>query len=249
MAAGNQKRREIALMFSGGIDSTMAAILLAEQYDRVHLLTYGNGYGHYHLDRTRRRADELRQRCGDRFEHAVVSVQDLFERYLPEPEAEFRRYRSGFVWCLGCKLAMHTRSILYNLEHRITEMTDGSSKSTGEMVEQMPVCVNGFREFYSFHGITFSTPVYDIPREQEIEALRSRGFRLGLRIGDRFLGIQPKCRPGELYYLPFLLLRQRPRHDEDRVLEFLAEKRELAERIIAERCGQLGIAVPAAAGR
>lgn len=31
---------EISLMFSGGVDSTATALILAEQYDRVHLLTY-----------------------------------------------------------------------------------------------------------------------------------------------------------------------------------------------------------------
>jgi len=234
-------------MFSGGIDSTMAAILLAERYERVHLLTYGNGYGHYHLDRTRQRAEELRQRHGDRFVHTVESVQWLFEAFLPDLAVEFRRFRSGFIWCLGCKLAMHTRSILYNLEHGIPEMTDGSSGSTSEMVEQMPVCVKGFRELYARYGIAFCTPVYDIPREQEIETLRARGFRMGLRVGSRFLGIQPRCRPGELYYLPFLLVGQSPRHDEDRVSAFLDEKRELARRIITEQCEARGIALPAAA--
>lgn len=232
--------REVSLLFSGGVDSTTAALLLAERYDRVHLLTYRNGYGHYRIDRTRRRAEELRRHCGDRFVHVVGSVRPLFDRMLPDPLAEYRRYGSGFIWCLGCKMAMHTQAILYDLEHGIREAADGSSQSTGEMVEQMLLSVCLIREMYEEHGIAYRTPVYTFPREREIDELRRRGFRMGVRIGSRFLGVQPKCRPGELYYLPFLLLNQPPKHDEDRVAAFLREKREVARAVIEERLGERG---------
>ncbi len=243
--------REVSLLFSGGVDSTTAALLLAERYDRVHLLTYCNGYGHYRIERTRKRVEELRRHCGDRFVHVVGSVRPLFERMLPDPLAEYRRHRSGFIWCLGCKMAMHTQAILYDLEHGITEAADGSSQSTGEMVEQMLLSVCLIREMYEEHGIAYRTPVYTFPREREVGELRRRGFRMGVRIGSRFLGIQPKCKPGELYYLPFLLLNQPPAHDEDRVAAFLREKREVARAVIEEwRAGRGGAAAGAVeAGR
>ncbi|NOZ02602.1 MAG: hypothetical protein GXP54_12030 [Deltaproteobacteria bacterium] len=235
---GNQ----VSLMFSGGVDSTTAALRLAEKYDRVHLLTFRNGYGHYRLNRTRKRVKELKRHAGDRFVHHMESVQPLFEMMLADALEDYRRAGSGFVWCLGCKMAMHTQSVLYNLRHGIREMTDGSSQSTGEMVEQMLLAVYMVREFYEHYGIEYRTPVYTIPREEEIENLRKRRFRMGWRIGDRFLGIQPKCRPGELYYLPFLVLNQPPTHDEEKVSRFLREKRELAHAYIEKRCLDEGIA-------
>lgn len=233
--------RRISLMFSGGVDSTTAAMVLAERYDRVHLLTWGNGYGHYHLDRTRRRVDELRRVAdgADRYVHVIESIQPIFDTLMGDLAGDFARYGSGFIWCLGCKIAMHTRSILYNLEHGITEMADGSSQSSGEMVEQMLLSIYMVREFYEHYGITYRTPVYTIPREEEIAILKKRGFRMGLRIRDRFLGIQPKCRPGELYYLPFLLLNQPPKHDEEAVAAFIEAKREAAHRYIAAARGAL----------
>ena len=61
------RKNEIALMFSGGVDSTATAIMLAEKFDRVHLVTYKNGYGHYYFNRTQKRVEELNEALGDRF--------------------------------------------------------------------------------------------------------------------------------------------------------------------------------------
>ena len=232
----------VGLMFSGGVDSTTAAIALSRRFREVHLLTYGNGYGHYRIERTARRVRELRRVAGDRFVHTIESVKPFFEELVVDDLlGEFRRYRSGFVWCLGCKMAMHTQSILHCLEHGIGTMADGSSRSTGEMVEQSLLSLYMFRELYADYGIDFTTPVYTTPRDQEIEQLKAQGFRMGFRIGDRFLGVQPKCRPGELYYLPFLLFDQPPRHDDEAVARFIEAKSEVARRIIARRRKEDGI--------
>lgn len=236
---------QAALMFSGGIDSTTAAIRLSREFSRVHLLTWGNGYGHYRLGRTRDRVAELRRLFGDRFVHVEGSVQGLFERLVVNDlEGTWRRWGSGFVWCLGCKMSMHAHSAVYCLERGIRVLADGSSQSTGEMVEQMLVSVFRIREFYARLGIEYRTPVYTIPRAEETAFLRQQGFRMGFRIGDRFLGVQPKCRPGELYYLPFLLFNQPPKHDPDRVTAYLDEKAEQARAFVVEECARRGVACP-----
>lgn len=237
---------DTALMFSGGVDSTMAAIRLAERFDRVHLLTYANGHGTAKLGRAGQRVEELRARYGgERFPHLQASTRDVMvEIVTRDLVATYKRYGSGFVWCLGCKLAMHARSTVYCLEQGISEMCDGSSSSTQEMVEQMPVSLAGIRRFYATYGIRFSTPVYDEAREDEQAELRRRGFRMGLQIRGRNVGIQPSCYAGLIYYAPFLLFHQPPRHDEDAVARFLDERGERAHRWVRRWFEDQGRAVP-----
>ena len=73
---------EVSLMFSGGIDSTTAALALGRRHRHVHLLTYDNGYTHQHMDRTKERVEELRRKVGDRFSHTMLSTKELFDHFL-----------------------------------------------------------------------------------------------------------------------------------------------------------------------
>lgn len=235
--------RRVTLLFSGGVDSTAAALRLAEAYDCVDLVSYHNAYGHYHLTRTAARFRELNRLLPNRFSHEMISVRELFETLVIDGlETDYERYRSGFIWCLGCKIAMHVRTVAYNREKGITVVADGSSAETSEMVEQMPASVARIRRFYADHGIAFETPVYGERRESSIRALSEKGLRLGLRVGDRFLGTQPKCKPGELYYLPFLLLGSAMRHPEEAVVDFIDRKLALGDRWLRDYLQRRGIA-------
>lgn len=220
-------------MFSGGVDSTLAAVILAREYDRVHLLTYSNGYGHVFMNKTRDRVDELRRKFGNKFEYRLTSSKDLFEQITVNNVAnEVIEHKSGFVWCMGCKLGMHTKSIIYNLEKGVPEMADGSSRDTSEMVEQKPFSLALIRSVYRRFNIAFHTPVYNIPRKEEIRRLREMKFNMGFRIMDRFIGIQPKCMAGEIYYLPNILFRNPPKHDNSEVLRFFRRKINIIEKYI-----------------
>jgi hypothetical protein len=221
--------KDVTLMFSGGVDSTVTASLLAQRFKKVHLVTYSNGYAHSHFRRAEIRAKELLAVFPDKFCHSLLSIRELFEFLTVNTlEKDFREYGSGFIWCLACKIAMHTRSILYNLENGIKWMADGSSGETDEMVEQMPVSVNMIGRFYEQFGIRFHTPVYHLTRKESIAVLEKIGLKRGIRIKDRFLGIQPVCRPGLIYYLPFLLFNQAPDHQEETVARFIEHKIRLA---------------------
>ncbi len=223
----------IALMFSGGIDSTALAITLSDHYEHVHLVTYKNGYGHYYHGRTEARVKELNEKLGNKFSHAVISTKDYFDQILVNSVLEdYKSFRSGFIWFMGCKMAMHMRSAIYCLENGIRFMTDGSNVDTEEMVEQMLISLTLIHHFYEDLTVEFGTPVYNVRRAASKELIRSLDLNMGYEVMDRHLCIQPTCLAGELYYMPYLLFNKRVKHDEGEVARFIEKKSEICNKII-----------------
>ena len=223
----------IALMFSGGIDSTALAITLSDHYEHVHLVTYKNGYGHYSHGRTEARVKELNEKLGNKFSHAVISTKDYFDQILVNSVLEdYKSFRSGFIWFMGCKMAMHMRSAIYCLENGIRFMTDGSNVDTEEMVEQMLISLTLIHHFYEDLTVEFGTPVYNVRRAASKELIRSLDLNMGYEVMDRHLCIQPTCLAGELYYMPYLLFNKRVKHDEGEVARFIEKKSEICNKII-----------------
>ncbi len=226
------KEKEIALMFSGGVDSTATAIMLAERYDKVHLVTYKNGYGHYYHHRTRKRVDELNKALGNKFIYTLMSTKKYFDQIVVNSVLkDYAEYRSGFIWFMGCKMAMHMRSAVYCMENGLRYMTDGSNEDTNEMVEQMLISLTLIRFFYGNYGVHFGTPVYDIERDESRQLIKKLGLKMGVQVMDRHLCIQPTCIAGELYYMPYLLFNKKVRHDEDTVARFIEEKQKICDTI------------------
>lgn len=219
-------------MFSGGVDSTLSAVLLAKAHPRVHLLTFETGYGHFNFSRSARRARELERIAGPRFEFHSIPIRRHFKRFvLDRLKEDYQRYGSGFVMCMGCKVLMHARTAAYAVEHGIGFSADGASGATGEMVEQMLVSVSLLKYFYQDQGIEYLLPVYEQAREDSIRQLNELGFDMGKRILDRHIGIQPRCVRGELYYLPYLLFNKPPSHDEQTIAAFIGAKLDAARSI------------------
>ena len=234
---------EVALMFSGGVDSSVAAIKLQEQFDRVHLLPFSNRYGHYGFKRTVRRVAELEERYPGKFVHFTSSIKDLFEKVcLSSIISDYRKFNSAFMWCMGCKLAMHARSIVYCRQNGVENMSDGSASDSSEMVEQSLLSVSMIHWFYADWDVRFFVPVYSVERDDKRAMLKEMGFRMGIPVRDRYLGIQPSCIPGELYYLPYILFNKDPGHEENTVAMYISEKREQLDEYIEAMAGNNALA-------
>ena len=229
-------------MYSGGLDSTATAILLAEKFERIHLLTYKNGYGHYNHWRTARRVRELNRKLGDRFVYTLIGTKAYFDDVLVRTVVDdFKEYKSGFIWCMGCKMAMHMRSALYCLEHGLVRMTDGSNADTDEMVEQMLISLTLIRGFYNGFGVEFGTPVYEATRDDSRTLINKHDLKMGTKIMDRHLNVQPSCIAGELYYVPYVLFNKKVKHDESTVARFIQAKQEIAKRLMRRYFDDRGV--------
>ena len=236
------KSKEITLMFSGGIDSTASAIKMSDHYDRVHLVTYKNGYGHYYFERTTNRVMELNQKLGNRFRYTLISTKSYFDQILVNNVLrDYKKYRSGFIWFMGCKMAMHMRSAIYCLENGVRFMTDGSNMDTEEMVEQSLLSLSMIQHFYEDLTVEFGTPVYDVKRADSKKLIKELDLNMGIEVMDRHLCIQPTCLAGELYYMPYLLFNKRVKHDEYDVARFIEEKSRIARAIVSEYFSRKGV--------
>ena len=236
------KNNEIALMFSGGVDSTATAVMLAEHYDKIHLVTYRNGYGHYYHHRTADRVDELNRRLGNKFVYSAITIKDYFDEILVNSVIkDYKQYRSGFIWFMGCKMSMHMRSAIYCLEHGLPRMTDGSNSDTDEMVEQALLSLSLIQFFYEDHTVDFGTPVYEVRREDSRRAIKELGLKMGVQVMDRHLCIQPTCLAGELYYMPYLFFNKPMKHDEPVVGKFIKEKTAICHQVMTEYFRRKGI--------
>ncbi len=175
---------QITLMFTGGLDTTLAAAFLGQQYERVHLLTFCNGFCVGAERNPQKRVKELKRIFGEeRFTHQVIYVAELFKR-LRDGFAGFLRdaiqHHSPLVFDLCCRLSMDTRTIVYNLEHGIRLVADGNSKSQTEIFIQREEYTAEIRRFMSEYGVDYVTPVYDFgDREKRRRALREMGFESG----------------------------------------------------------------------
>lgn len=223
---------EIALMYSGGSDSTLAARLLAEAYDRVHLVTYRSvgiildrqSRGHYR---------QLCQRFGaQRFVHVTIDNRWLHRALLKTLPTDYTRYCKGTapgVICMACKVAMHARTLIYCLEHGLPEAADGATRFQTDHPECMPAVLNALRRMYAHYGVRFSNPIYDVGAKRTIDARLDReGFSSSVRIGQSRRFNQPVCLMGPWSTLWHF---QAP-YAEERMVAYVRDKRPLVDRAI-----------------
>ncbi|MFC1889582.1 hypothetical protein ACFL4G_07480, partial [Thermodesulfobacteriota bacterium] len=165
--------KKVAVKYSGGTDSTAATVMVAEAFDKVHLVTYRHS-GIRHINNSTHHLSRLRELYGeDKFEHVIIDMDRLFK------EVTFSRYvknirRYGFfnlTTCGLCKLAMHVRTILYCLDEGIDHVVDGANINSSHFPAQMKEVIDELRLLYAEFGITFTNPVYDYAFPDDIDWL------------------------------------------------------------------------------
>ena len=78
---------------------------------------------------------------------------DRYEEYMP-------RYGGKNLVCVACKLAMHTRGIIYCIEHFVPFLVAGYAKKQNYYPEQTKAFMEKIAEFSSHFGIQTKFPVY-----------------------------------------------------------------------------------------
>lgn len=162
---------EAVLLYSGGTDSTLAACLLAEKFDKVRLITFKR-FGLFAAGNSGTNVGKLKARYGnERFSHEILPVDAIFHK------VSYDRYftnlfKYGFFLlstCGLCKLAMHVRVLIYCLEHGVCHVSDGANKGMNLFPDQQPGFIGMIRGMYAKFGIDYSNPVFEFEGPQDSE--------------------------------------------------------------------------------
>ncbi len=170
-------KQEMAVMFSGGTDSLAlyglaAAGRIGELPNprRIHLLHMLNGMSRFH-DFPRKRFEVAEKILSSRVSppdlmpeamYLELDMGRLFQGlWLDHYETLMPLYGGKNLVCVACKLAMHTRSVIYCIEHFIPLLVTGYSIKQDYYPEQTRVFMEKIADFSSHFGVKTSFPVYD----------------------------------------------------------------------------------------
>ncbi|MDX1776438.1 MAG: hypothetical protein R3297_07640 [Desulfobulbales bacterium] len=179
------EKMELAIMFSGGTDSLALYALasLGHHPDiprprHIHLLHMLNGMSRFH-GFPRRRFETAREILARQVpltqmqspESAVnlpeaimveLDMGRLFQGlWLDRYEDLMPRYNGKNLVCVACKVAMHTRAIIYCMENFIPQLVTGYARRQEYYPEQTPVFMEKIADFSKLFGIHTHFPVYE----------------------------------------------------------------------------------------
>ena len=152
---------DISVLYSGGLDSTLASAMLARKGYTLHLLTFDNGVS-YGVDSSRIHVGELQSLFPGRIStHKIIRSSGLFKRMSLVPiEEDFKKYGNTNLVCLGCKLSMFAHSIIYSIDNGITKIVDGFNQRQDGFPEQKVVVKDELKKWMEKYNIQYINPIY-----------------------------------------------------------------------------------------
>lgn len=234
--------QQVSLFFSGGADSTYAAVLLAQRFDRVHLLSFGHdGIANTHKPQIN--ADRLQRRFGDKIVYCAIDGNDAWRRlYLAGFGRDRDRYgsflSSGVCEC--CYLSWNAIAAVYNKRNHVTSLAVGIDRDhSGFMYSATDEGIETMRQFHDGYGVRFFMPVYDEP-ETDV-----RLYEMGITSEKHTkrpyqfyttATTQGTCEfgLGHRLFAQYTVVRHSPEERRDRARAYFSEKLEVCRDYVAE---------------
>lgn len=172
------KNDSVALLYSGGADSTYSACVLAQNFKKVYLMTYerlgffGSRIVLNHTKRVRERFPQTK------FIQKFINYDKYYRDLTYENYSEDLKKHGllSLATCGFCKTSMHWRNLLFCLENGIKYAADGATFDSKEYVEQNPrMLMPEIKKMYARFRITHLNPVY-----QEGLSTEKELYRLGI---------------------------------------------------------------------
>ena len=161
MSESTAERKRIAILFSGGYDSSAVAAYYLKRGRVAHLITFDNGAQKW-LELSEYKAESIEKRFPGRCSWRLLDCTFLFhEIAIKTLESDVREF--GNLVCCGCKLAMLAEAIIYCRKNGIAELADGFRKEQDYYPEQTPDYMTRADRFAAAYGIDYLHPLWDHP--------------------------------------------------------------------------------------
>ena len=161
-------KEEVSVLFSGGSDSTLAAALCCQRFKKVHLLTFHHS-GMMFTQKSAVNAKRLQNKFGEeKVIHKMIEIEEVFQKlYYENYLQDLKRYGIflAAATCNICQLAMHVRTIIYNIRNGIHFACDGYKQEKRHVYVVMSrEGIEILKRLYQKFGIEYFNPVYNILR-------------------------------------------------------------------------------------
>ncbi|HBN26628.1 MAG TPA: hypothetical protein DD405_04065 [Desulfobacteraceae bacterium] len=191
----------LAVMFSGGTDSTYAALTQIPNYDRICLVTFMRA-GFRKKENINAAADSLKKAFPNKdIFHQKVDFNDIYQKITPHQEKNkvqeavlnqtiaplwedphgsiigLEQYNKNkhtlFLTneCLQCKIAMELAALRFCKGNHITDICDGSNTEQLDDGSQLEDVKIIARKIFRQFGINYFSPAFHISAKEHCKAL------------------------------------------------------------------------------
>ena len=169
-------KKEVLLMYSGGLDSILSCIRLISEGYKVYLIYFDNGSS-IGTENIQIGAQRLIKRFKDKVEFlgiASTASKFIYYREMTDIEnlnAEELNNKYGKISisqyrCLLCRMAMYTYTVALAKKMNINYIAEGARKSQLFAIEQEEL-LNEFKIFCNKYNIELLTPVLEVVDDYE----------------------------------------------------------------------------------
>lgn len=166
--------KDVLLMYSGGKDSTLAAIRLVNMGYNVYFIHFDNGAT---LDTDKPYLTWQNIFCSLEgyqfpFKYAKVNIQDKYQEFFQNWEENYGNVlKDGSIdseiRCLACRSAMYNYALKIAIEEGFKYIAEGARISQEFFIEQ-PIMLSEYQNVAQKFGIELLFPVLEVENDQEV---------------------------------------------------------------------------------
>jgi hypothetical protein len=161
------------LLFSGGRDSTIAALRLSEEFERLVLVTVTTDHL-VALQNVKRRLAELRSYlpAQSQWIHAVIDSESIIELPISTIQLGFsHQMDTKLESCLPCHLSYFQTALIVASYQDARHLAVGYTSYQSDWLEQTPYAIARLREILDRSGKELLLPSQDLSSKEQAQAL------------------------------------------------------------------------------